>query len=234
MTFFQEDGFASWFNTDLAIYQLKFDIEYFRDQLYQEHQIHRPERLNKAVKKRLSEYFAGRYCAIQTLNKMGIQLNHIDRGERGDPLWPDGVYGSISHCSNRAVAVAGPIQTELNQLGVGIDIEDEVNEIVIENVRNDTVNPNEVELIFSDPAQVGARFTLMFSIKESFFKAAYLNVGAYFGFDAISLFDIDFATHQIAFKINKTLSPELTAGSVHKGQFKVIDGKQYVTFVELV
>jgi len=75
----------------------------------------------RAVAKRRAEYAAGRACARAAIAALGGEPGPIPRDpERGAPVWPAGVVGSITHTDGyRAAAVArtGDI------LALGIDAE---------------------------------------------------------------------------------------------------------------
>ncbi len=74
---------------------------------------------HRFVNKRLMEFAAGRHCARLALGEIGIEGIAIGRGARGEPLWPDGALGSISHDEDLAVAVVA----SANQIAaVGIDL----------------------------------------------------------------------------------------------------------------
>lgn len=74
----------------------------------------------RAVEKRRREFTTGRACARQALKRLGVEPVAIPNGERGEPLWPDGIAGSITHCNGyRACAVA---RTE-NVASLGVDAE---------------------------------------------------------------------------------------------------------------
>ena len=63
--------------------------------------------LASAIEKRRREFATGRMCAHSALQQLGYPAGAILRGSRGEPLWPEGVVGSITHCDGyRAAAVA--------------------------------------------------------------------------------------------------------------------------------
>lgn len=70
---------------------------------------------------RRQEVVAGRQAAHAALNALGIVAESIGRGVNGEPLLPQAVCGSISHCQRHAVAIVG-----LRNLygSVGVDIDD--------------------------------------------------------------------------------------------------------------
>jgi 4'-phosphopantetheinyl transferase EntD len=76
----------------------------------------------RAVPKRRAEHAAGRACAREALAALGVPAGPIPRddADRGAPVWPAGVVGSITHCEGyRAAAVARAADV----LALGIDAE---------------------------------------------------------------------------------------------------------------
>ena len=76
-------------------------------------------------------------------------------------------------------------------------------------------------------------FTIVFSLKESFFKAAYPLVNRYFGFEVMSVVSIDIHCGTVVFRLNETLHNRLGEGDVLSGQFRFIDKDLLVTLVLL-
>ncbi len=69
---------------------------------------------------RYAEFSTGRACARAALGRLGLPPVPILPGPRGEPRWPDGVTGSITHCAGyRACAVARSTQVA----ALGIDAE---------------------------------------------------------------------------------------------------------------
>lgn len=76
--------------------------------------------LGSAVEARRREFETGRACARQALARLGLPAVAIGGGPRGEPLWPAGIVGSITHCARyRACAVARAHDVR----AVGIDAE---------------------------------------------------------------------------------------------------------------
>lgn len=74
----------------------------------------------KSVEKRRTEFITVRHCARQALTELGVPPAPILKGDKGEPLWPDGVVGSITHTEGyRGAAVARAEQVR----SVGIDAE---------------------------------------------------------------------------------------------------------------
>lgn len=79
------------------------------------------EEVSRAVDKRRREFTTARWCARRALAGLGVAPVPVPRGERGAPVWPDRIVGSLTHCQGyRAAAVAR--DTDLRSLG--IDAED--------------------------------------------------------------------------------------------------------------
>jgi 4'-phosphopantetheinyl transferase EntD len=63
--------------------------------------------VERAVESRRREFASGRDCARRALAALGIAPQAIGTGAQGEPVWPLGVVGSITHCDGyRASAVA--------------------------------------------------------------------------------------------------------------------------------
>ena len=74
----------------------------------------------RSVAKRRNEFVTVRHCARLALSELGVPPVPILKGEKGEPCWPDGVVGSLTHCEGyrgAAVAPQGRVRS------VGIDAE---------------------------------------------------------------------------------------------------------------
>jgi 4'-phosphopantetheinyl transferase EntD len=124
----------------------------------------------KAVEVRRREFVTARRCAREALAKLGIAPAPIRRGRRGDPQWPAGVIGSITHCAGyRAAAVARAGEP------VSLGIDAEPHDTLPDGVR-DMVTVAEERDMLARLAVVapGVHWDrLLFSAKESIFKAWY-------------------------------------------------------------
>jgi enterobactin synthetase component D / holo-[acyl-carrier protein] synthase len=59
--------------------------------------------------RRQAEFTAGRACARTALARLGLPATPVLTGRAGEPRWPAGVTGSVTHCAGyRACAVAFP------------------------------------------------------------------------------------------------------------------------------
>ncbi len=133
-------------------------------------------RIARAVAKRRQEFSSVRWCARQAMTQLGVPAAAVLPGERGAPQWPTGVVGSMTHCEGyRAAALArsGTI------LGIGIDAEP--HGALPEGVLEAVSLPEEREWL--EHAHGGVHWDrLLFSAKESTYKAWYPLTGRWLGF----------------------------------------------------
>jgi 4'-phosphopantetheinyl transferase EntD len=143
--------------------------------------------LGQAVEKRRREFTTARMCARTALEELGFPPMAIPTGERGEPQWPAGVVGSITHCDGyRACALAR--SSEL----VTIGIDAEPNAALPANLLGEIARPEELpalgRLERHSPEVRWDR--LLFSAKESVYKAWFPLARRWLGFeDAVIAFD---------------------------------------------
>jgi len=76
--------------------------------------------MRTAGPRRRAEFAAGRWCAREALARLGVPAAPILPGPAGEPCWPAGVLGSITHCPGyRACAMA----RAADLAAIGIDAE---------------------------------------------------------------------------------------------------------------
>ncbi len=74
----------------------------------------------RSVAKRRDEFITVRHCARIALGQLGVPPVPILKGDKGEPCWPDGVVGSLTHCTGyRGAVVARSAEVR----SVGIDAE---------------------------------------------------------------------------------------------------------------
>src|SRR6185437_9189036 len=74
----------------------------------------------RAVPKRRGEFTAVRVCARSAFARLGLQAAPVIPGPAGEPQWPDGIVGRITHCAGYgATVIARDSQIE----ALGIDAE---------------------------------------------------------------------------------------------------------------
>jgi 4'-phosphopantetheinyl transferase EntD len=137
--------------------------------------------IRDAVAKRRDEFTTVRHCARRALSGLGLAPVPVLPDRYGAPQWPDGVVGSLTHCDGyRAAALthAG----ELMMLG----IDAEPHAPLPDGVLGAIALPAEQAWIRSAPPHVHWG-RLLFSAKESVYKAWYPYTGARLGFEDAEL-----------------------------------------------
>ncbi len=118
--------------------------------------------------KRLQDFATGRYCAHQCLTRVGINQPVLS-GASGNPIWPEGILGSISHSEYLTGAI---ISNSTDYLSLGLDIE------TIGRVEHDLwflfFTQSEIRQLesFSLKKQYEMS-TVFFSVKEAYYKMQY-------------------------------------------------------------
>jgi 4'-phosphopantetheinyl transferase EntD len=122
----------------------------------------------RAVEKRRREFATGRSLARRALRQLGFEPCAIPMGRRGEPLWPAGVAGSITHCKGyRACAAAR--RSELATLGIDAEPHEPLPSGLLADVASAAEQADLARLAQAHP---GVRWErLLFSAKESVFKA---------------------------------------------------------------
>jgi 4'-phosphopantetheinyl transferase EntD len=137
--------------------------------------------VGRAVARRRQEFTTGRACARLALRRLGVDPVAIPSGERGEPVWPAGVVGSITHCRGyRACAVAKADEV----LAVGVDAE--VHEPLPAGVLEQVAFGRERAMAADRGAGVHLD-RLLFSAKEAVYKVWFPLMRQWLGFEDVEL-----------------------------------------------
>ena len=136
--------------------------------------------VERASDKRRREFTAGRECARIALGKLGITPVPILIGERGAPQWPPGIVGSITHCDGyRAAAVARA--SDVAAIGMDAEPGEPLPRGVLDVISLPAERARLAALAGGRPAVCWDR--LLFSAKESAYKAWFPLTGRWLGFE---------------------------------------------------
>jgi 4'-phosphopantetheinyl transferase EntD len=143
--------------------------------------------LGRAVEQRRREFTTARACARSALVGLGLAPSPIPSGPRGEPRWPAGVVGSITHCAGyRACAVAHA--RDMAALGIDAEPHHVLPDGVLAAIARAEERAWVDELVRAAPAVHWDR--LLFSAKESVYKAWFPLAGRSLGFeDAVLTID---------------------------------------------
>jgi 4'-phosphopantetheinyl transferase EntD len=141
--------------------------------------------VERAVPKRRGEYAAGRACARAALATLGAAPGPLPRDDRGAPVWPDGVVGSITHCDGyRAAAVARA--ADILTLGIDAEPHGPLPDGVLDVVHSTTDEREALKALTAAAPEVHWD-RLLFSAKESLYKAWYPYHHRMLGFEEAEL-----------------------------------------------
>ncbi|GAT09909.1 4'-phosphopantetheinyl transferase [Mycolicibacterium novocastrense] len=140
----------------------------------------------RSVAKRRNEFVTVRYCARLALAEIGVGPVPILKGEKGEPCWPDGVVGSLTHCEGYRGAVVGR-RAEVRSVG----IDAEPHGVLPDGVLDAISLPAERAELRQLPE--GLHWDrILFCAKEATYKAWFPVTHRWLGFeDAHIVFDVD-------------------------------------------
>jgi len=165
-----------------------------------------PNEMLNAVKKRKAEFLAGRYSAKQLARALKISRAdsiEVKVGLHREPIWPLGLKGSITHNSSTAICL---MSKSPQVCSLGIDIETIISEDLVGDISSLVCNKQEVQLLLSQEINKRKAITLIFSAKESIFKALYSKVGEYFDFNEAVLMDVNLSSNRMCYQLNRSFA----------------------------
>jgi len=217
---------------DLSLTLVKYDSSLFEAVFFQKNGICCPEQIRTSNPVRQASYFYGRYCARQVLEHFGHADFIVESGAFNQPIWPKGINGSITHSSTYAAAFA---TCRSNNLGIGIDVEKNISTSRRNTIEQKVLSATELKLMNSKDHKLNTNmiFTLMFSVKESFFKAAFSNANRYFGFDYLEILELDDQRYRVHALVKKQLSKNITKNRKVQFMFRLIGEDEILTYCEI-
>ena len=164
---------------------------------------------------RRSEYLRSRWLLRQLTNYQ----EKLGKTPAGAPIWPPGLVGSLTHKSGYIGLVLAPTHVWLS---LGIDAEEPAK------MRLDYVprlcNNAEATLLqglaAGDDERHRLLLTVLFSFKESLFKALFPLGETRFYFHDAQVIQIDQQTEQISIRLLRQVSPLTPAGFVLTGSYR--------------
>jgi enterobactin synthetase component D len=215
---------------------VKFRIKNYSDELFEQVGVSFPKSLKNAVIKRKAEYLAGRWCAQKVLKKLGIKDIDIHADCNRCPKWPEGIMGSITHCDNIAICAATQIRSDFAY--IGIDLEVIPSRSTLQGVQTLILTPHEIMRIRSQSYLEGidesTATMLIFSAKESFFKAIYPKVQAYFGFEVLEFVNWNWNAQKINFFVHRELISDVWLQDFISIRFYICQRRIFTLLFELV
>jgi 4'-phosphopantetheinyl transferase EntD len=180
------------------------DVELLTRFVYENSETFHPERKK--------EFLLGRLCASRAYEQLiGSELISLPVNPDRSPHWPPQILGSISH---NQFLVGAVVSNSKNLIGVGIDFE------VVGRVRPELIRyiTNSQDLTGHHSLTQEELLTIIFSAKESLYKALFPLVKKFFGFEAAALREIDCEKGEFTIDLINQISEEF--GPEKRYQFK--------------
>lgn len=176
--------------------------------------------LGRSVPARRREFITGRVCARTALLRLGLPAAAIPAGARGQPVWPDGIVGSITHCRGyRGAAVAR--STDVAAIGIDAEPNERLRSSLVDDIARPEEHGTLARLLASRPDVAWER--LLFSIKESIYKACFPATRRALDF-ADATVALDPAMQQFTAQLLVELAPEHAWLQSLRGRWLVADG----------
>ena len=197
-------------NTDrtVQLVMCKFDATYYEPKFFSQFGIDFPKEITNSVKKRQADFLVGRILAQKALlqvcfsddNNLNFQ---VGIGRCRSPIWPSGIKGSITHNNSHAACV---LTRQSDKSKLGIDIEHILSDSSAKKIASYIHNPSELKLLLSIGLKSNVATTLIFSAKESLFKALYPFINFYFGFEHARVSAINIKHSSLTLELSKDFS----------------------------
>lgn len=176
----------------------------------------------RSVAKRRNEFITVRYCARLALEELGVPPAPILKGDKGEPCWPDGVVGSLTHCDGYRGAAVGKHDAVRS---VGIDAEPHG---VLPNGVLDAISLPVERTELSALPQGLHWDRILFCAKEATYKAWFPVTRRWLGFeDAHIVFDVDEGATAGGFESRILIDPVALSGpplTTLRGRWSVRNG----------
>lgn len=163
--------------------------------------------LANAGRKRKAEHLAGRIAAAHALPDHTVP----GIGPSGEPLWPEGISGSITHSGTQAMAVV----VSHPDARVGIDCEAILPDSEAREIQDGIIDAQEAMCLTRSGYPFALALTLTFSAKESLFKALFPQVKTFMDFDCARITRLDERTLTLALTRPQAEFKENTLFTVH-------------------
>jgi 4'-phosphopantetheinyl transferase EntD len=162
----------------------------------------------RSVAKRRNEFVTVRYCARLALADLGVPPAPILKGDKGEPCWPDGVVGSLTHCEGFRGAVVAR-REQVRSLGIDAEPHDVLPKGVLDAI---SLPVERTELAVLPGGLHWDR--ILFCAKEATYKAWFPLTHRWLGFeDAHVTFDVDGTGEAGTFSSRILIDPSAEAGA---------------------
>jgi len=165
--------------------------------------------------KRRKSFVMGRVCSKNSLSKIYDDYFPVLVGKNRQPLWPEKVTGSISHSGDYCASVVTLKNESLISIGFDIETSKDISDFFIDYVCTDWEKLNRGNLAGLSHIEFSK---LVFSIKESFYKAIYPVLKLELDFFDV---EVDFSEHDHSFRF-RSLNQSINKLNIH-GRYCITD-----------
>lgn len=193
----------------------RFNPQHYRDALATAWGIPLPDRLTQAVNTRRAEYLASRQLARTVMTQLGIDDFILTNAPDRSPCWPDGVQASLSHSAG-VVALA---VTRQPGCCIGVDVEQLMSEATANETAELLMTSHEQQRLRALPIGFNAAATLLFSLKESLYKALWPQLHQPMDFQQAVLETVDLSRQCATLRLTDHFSDRFTQGTTLQAEF---------------
>lgn len=183
-----------------------------------------PAALGRALPKRKIQFIAGRYCAreaIVGLAPSGGAVATLPQDADGCPVWPQNLVGSISH--DEAFATAAVASCGVAR-GLGVDVEPVMSSEAAADLTGYVASADEILRAERAGLDRLTSLTLIFSAKESLFKALFSARRLRFDYLDCALARLDPGKRRFSIRLAAPFDAAFDAAEF-SGRWELMDGE---------
>lgn len=188
----------------------EFDAKQYHESLFLDNNIPLKKDIINSVVQRKGEYLAGRIASSLAQYLLGLSPEPVGTGQHRNPIWPTNTLGSITHANSYAIVAMARAQYIQR---IGIDYEPWIDASTIKSVIDIIMSDQEKKIII-DSRTPKKDITIIFSAKESLFKALYDECGEFKDFHAAEFVTIDHKRSTLRLRLTESWSNKLRAGTI--------------------
>ena len=177
-----------------------------------------PPSIRRASLKRQIEFMAGRRCAERALRSAGCaDAAPIAIADDRTPLWPAGYTGSISHGDGLAIAAVSASPG----IAIGLDVQSRLSGEQADALASRISTVDECRRLaqpFGSRWDRREAITVLWTLKESVYKALSRRIETPCGFDDFELLDFSVGSGEARLRLRRDLGSGLRAGSAHSAR----------------
>jgi 4'-phosphopantetheinyl transferase EntD len=172
-----------------------------------------------------AQYSASRFLAKKMMEFYGVKNFNLLNASDRSPIWPRDISGSLSHnCDTVILAVTR------KDLLIGIDVETFMDKNTAQEVAGVVMMRKEIEKIQHLPIPFRVAITIVFSLKESLYKALWPKLHQEIDFCHVSLIDIDYKTQCATLRLHKCFQKFFSHDLLFQTRFSLGLNKTFTMF----